>query len=213
MVGSRAVTATVAVAVILVVAAFGGVYYLRTRTSGVSPPQGAPLTQTAVGACHVEPCSVLASTSIGGTSIELWADAGGRSGRMKFGDVLYESTITGRGAVLAAGSLRCVSGTISACMVRSSLASGEGTVAEVFVGRSGEWEPTDQPYFSDAGYLSLTDVNNDNTPEVVAVQKGYYAQVFQLNGTEMGCTRPVARTTQLPGWPTVKPPIAQLQPC
>lgn len=210
--GSRAVIATVAVAVILTAAAFGGIYYLRTKALGLSAPQVAA-TSTPVGPCHVEPCTVLASALIGNSKIELWSDAGGRSGRVKIGDLLYESTITGRGAVLTSGSLQCVAGTLSACLVHGRITGGE--IGEVIVSRSGNWEPADQPYFSDAEYLALTDVNNDNTPEVVVVQKGFYAQVFQLNGTEMGCTRRVARLNQLPGWPTVKPPTAQLhaEPC
>ena len=207
--GSRAVIATVAVAVILTAAAFGGVYYLRTKTSGQPAPQVTP-TPTVVGPCHVEPCTVLASASVGKSRIELWGDAGGRSGRVKIDDLLYESTITGRGAVLTSGSLQCVAGTFSACLVHGEITGGR--IGEVIVSRSGNWEAADQPYFSDAGYLALTDVNSDNTPEVVVVQKGFYAQVFQLNGTEMGCTRRFTRMNQLPGWPTVKPPAAQLHP-
>ncbi|TCO65599.1 hypothetical protein [Actinocrispum wychmicini] len=213
---SRSAIVTIVVAVVVVLAAIGGAYVLRTKSasSASSPPNTPQPPPSAASVCHAEPCSVVATAAIGTTRIDLYAEAGGHSGRLKIGDeVVIDVTITDRGAALTGNSLQCVPGSLQACLVRGEDPAG-GTVGEVMVGRSGKWQTTETPYYSDAGYLALADINNDTTAEVIVAQKGYYAQVFTLDGTDKGCTRPVNRLNLLPGWPTVKPSPAQLhEPC
>jgi hypothetical protein len=207
------VIVTAVVALLVVAGALGGAAYLRVKSEAQSiPTPTAPPPATAT-ACHTEPCHVLASASVGSTQIDLVADGGDHSGRLRIGgDLFIESTITDRGAVLTGNSLQCVAGPTSACLIRGDLTPG-GTLGEVVVGRSGKWQLTAQPYLSNAGYLALTDVTGEGTPEVIVAQRGFYVQVFPLDGSNPTCTKPVAKLNQLPGWPTVKPPTAQLKPC
>src|SRR5262249_52184081 len=126
--------------------------------------------------------------------------------------LLLESAVASRGAKLSASSLQCVPGSRSVCLVHGPIPGGE--FGEVIVGRSGKWDATDKLYFSDAGYMALADIDGDNTADVVTAQQGFFAQVFAVNGTELGCTKTVAKLAQLPGWPTIKPTKAQLHdPC
>ncbi|WP_130347058.1 hypothetical protein [Herbihabitans rhizosphaerae] len=210
--------------------AMAGAAALRARSadSGTPPVADAPPSVPVEGdnGCRVEPCQTLTTVPVPGGSVELIADNGGRSGRLKINgsssSSLVEITITNRGVVLTNQSLQCLSLSISACLVSGT---GEGgRVGEVVVGRSGSWNGQAQPYFSDADYLGLTDVRGDGTPDVVTVQHDcgtrsrctgapVFAQVYGLDGQELGCTRTFTRLTQLPGWPSVKPTPVQLKPC
>ncbi|MET0238200.1 MAG: hypothetical protein ABW224_26400 [Kibdelosporangium sp.] len=205
----------VLVSVVVAAGAVGGSWYLRIKreaaaalpaTSTSAPPQ-APET------CLIAPCSVMVSTTLGSTKVELIADADGQSGRLRIGDDrLIEAKVTARGAVLTPKSLYCVVGSMSACMIRGE-ADGT-TYGEVVVGRSDKWNATAPVYVSSGGYLALANVLGDGAPEVVAVQRGYFAQVFTLDGVEIGCTTVVTRPDRLPGWPTVHPVDNQLRkPC
>lgn len=155
----------------------------------------------------------MVATVMGSTKIELIADAGDQSGRLRIGeDRLIESTITTRGAKLTVKSLQCTVGTLSACMIRGEVDGN--IIGEVVVGRSGKWNATAPRYIATGGYLSLANVLGDGAPEVVAVQRGYFAQVFTLDGNEVGCTAIVTKPDKLPGWPTVHPAESQLRkPC
>lgn len=213
---SRSAMVTIVVAVVVAVASLVGAYILRTKaaSSGAPSSPSSPPPASPASLCHIEPCQIVGSSGIGNTKIDLYADAGGHSGRLKIGDdLVIEVTITNRGATLNGTSLQCVPGSMQACLVRGDDAAG-GTAGDIVVGRSGKWEITDTPYYSDAGYLALTDINNDTTAEVIVAQKGYYVQVFGLDGTDRGCTKPVSKLNLLPGWPTVKPLPSQLHtPC
>lgn len=157
---------------------------------------------------------MLATADVASTRIELVADAGGKSGRLRIGgNRLIESTITERGVVLTPDSLQCVSASLSACIVRGASHPGAGVVGEIVVGRSGKWNAAGRGYLSSAGYLALVDVNSHGAPEIVAVQQGYYAQVFEMDSTVLGCTKSYSKLDQLPGWPTVKPDRKDLKPC
>jgi hypothetical protein len=204
------------VSLLVATGAVGASAYLRikqdaaaepTPTSAPAPPPTGPVT------CHVEPCSVMVATVMGSTKIELIADAGDQSGRLRIGeDRLIESTITTRGAKLTVKSLQCTVGTLSACMIRGEVDGN--IIGEVVVGRSGKWNATAPRYIATGGYLSLANVLGDGAPEVVAVQRGYFAQVFTLDGNEVGCTAIVTKPDKLPGWPTVHPAESQLRkPC
>jgi hypothetical protein len=131
-------------------------------------------------------------------------------------DLLFEVSVIELGAVLTDKSLFCATGaSTSACLIKGDVPGGS-TVGEVVVGKGDKWSMIDKTFGSDAHYLSLIDVNGggEGKPDVVAVLPGYYVQVFQLDGTEIGCTRtPVPDQRQLPGWPNIKPPTATLKPC
>lgn len=166
--------------------------------------------------CRVEPCKVVAAATLADTRIELVVDAGGQGARLKIGaDRVVESRLPGRGAVLGEKSLKCVVATLSACLIKGSLADGpdSGTVGEVVVSRSGKWNATSPIYFTTTEYQSLVNVNGDAAPELVAVQRGYFVQVFTLEGADLGCTPTVPKLDRLPGWPDVKPDQHLLKPC
>jgi hypothetical protein len=193
----------------------GASAYLRiTQDVVAEPTTSSPVPPQAPVTCHVEPCSVMVATAMGSTKIELIADSGGQSGRLRIGDDrLVESTITNRGALLTPKSLHCTIGTLSACMIRGEV-DGNSIVGEVVVGRSGKWNAAGPRYIATGGYLSLVNVVGDDAPEVVAVQRGYFAQVFTLDGNEVGCTPIVTKPEKLPGWPVVHPAEPQLRkPC
>jgi len=179
--------------------------------------------------CLVEPCQVLANVPIGGTVVELVADAGGRSGRLRIGGAgssdVIEATITDRGATLTGDSLQCFSGTLAACVLRGTV-SGGATEGQVVVGRSGKWNALQTAFVSDAGYLALADLTPDVGPEVVAVQHRcdrattadcsgtrVYAEVYSVSSVLLGCTRNYTRLDSMPGFPNVDLSDATLQTC
>jgi hypothetical protein len=205
------VVLTVLLSLLVAGGAIGVAAYLRVPAD--SAPAPSPPAQPTSAGCRIEPCEVVATTKVADTTIDLLADAGRKSARLKIGpDRLVESTIAELGATLNPESLQCEAGRLSACMVRG--AYNGGTVGEVVVGRSGKWSPAERRYYSSAGYLTVTDINKDGEPEVVAVQAGFHVQVFSIDGADLGCTRQVSRREQLPGWPTVKPATKDLaKPC
>ena len=105
--------------------------------------------------------------------------------------------------------------------------SSDGSVSEVFVDRAGDWERTQDPYYASGGYVALYQAPDGSPVEIVAVQNQcpeddapsacaktqLFAEVFSLTGDEVGCTHPVSRETELPGWPSVTPSSEQLHPC
>jgi hypothetical protein len=210
---SRSVIVTIVLAVLVAGGAVGGAVYLRSKRAPVEPapsPEPPPVISTW---CRTEPCSVLAETTVGTTKVELIADAGAKSGRLRInGDRLVEATITDRGATLTGKSLQCLDGTDIACLIKGERDSG-GWLGEVVTGRADTWKLLERSYQSDAGHLSLAEVTGDGVQEVVAVQKGFFAKVFLLDGSELGCTKTVTKIEQLPGWPAPKPAKTQLKVC
>ncbi|MFC0109968.1 hypothetical protein [Kibdelosporangium aridum] len=212
----RSVTVTALLSLLVAAGAVGTSAYLRMKSdeaaiaaTPTSTPPPAPSSEW----CRHEPCSVVDTATLGSTKIELIVDSGGQGARLKVGDDrVFESRLPGRGATLGPDSLDCVASTLSACLVKGDLDTG--MVGEVVVGRSGKWNLMTPTYFSSADYLKLTHILGDLAPEVVTVQRGFFAQVFTLEGVDLGCTANT-RQDRLPGWPTeVKPSQAQLQrPC
>lgn len=206
---------TVLLSLLVTVGAVGTAAYLRNRADAAA--QTPPPTQSALPStpgCRVEPCQVLATADVASTRIELVADAGGKSGRLRIGGTrLVESTITERGAVLTEDSLQCVAAIPAACIVRGVAHPGAGVVGEIVIGRSGKWSLAGRGYASSAGHLTLVDINGHGAPEIIAVQVGFYAQVFAMDSTVMGCTKSYSKIEQLPGWPAVKPDRRELKPC
>jgi hypothetical protein len=189
-------------------------------TSADTGPSTPPVTTSGVGVdgCAVEPCEVLSTISIGGTNVELVADNGYRSGRLRIGGAgssdVIEVTITERGATLGKDSLQCVSGTLAACLIRGQ--APQGVVGQVVVGRSTKWNQLSLPFESDAGYLALADVLPDTGAEVLVAQHRcdrtttpdcsatpVYVRVYNLRSEDRGCTRNYSKLENLPDWPQV----------
>jgi len=231
----RSVIVAVVVSALVAAGALVASAALRTRASGSAtgaPTSEKPSSTSPVGVsgCLVEPCQVLGRATVGGTSIELVADKGGVSGRLRVGGPtsgqVIETTITDMGVKLTADSLQCVSGGPSACLITGSR-DGEAEVdGQVVVGRSDSWSALERPFVSDAGYLALSNVDGDSTPEVLAAQHDCQArdpascsgqlihvQVFALTGSVMGCSRSYSRLEKLPEYPVVHLTKAQLIPC
>jgi hypothetical protein len=228
----RSLIVTVVVAAVVAASALAGAAIVRSRATGqAAPGTGAnpPATST-VGpqGCLIEPCQVLATTSVGGTAVELVADAGAASGRLRVGGPtsgqVIETTITETGVILTTDSLQCIAGGPAACLIKGR--HGGGLAGEVVVGRSDSWSALQKPFVSDAGYLALANVDGDAEPEVLAAQhdcanvdpaacagRPVFVQVFALNGTAQGCTRGYPKVDRLPGYPTVEVTSAQLTPC
>jgi hypothetical protein len=227
----RAVIVAIVLSVLVAAGALGGAAVLRWRAAhpAAAPvTSGKPPASSGVGpsGCLREPCQVLASTTVGGTSVELVADAGGTSGRLRVGGLnsgsVIEATITEMGVTLAADSLQCLPGGPAACLIRGR--HDGGIAGQVVVGRSDSWSALEQRYVSNAGYLALVNLDGDVVPEILAAQhdcsaavdcasRPVFAQVFALTGQVLGCTRNYPKLDRLPGSPGVPLTKAQLTQC
>jgi hypothetical protein len=224
------ITAAV-LAVLVAGGALVGARIVGERRDAAPPASSRSAQPTSVGirGCRVEPCKVLASAAVAGTTVELVADAGARSGRLRIGGpssgTVIETTVTELGVTLTRSSLVCVARALSACLVRGEYEGG--TAGQVVVGRSGNWSSLAKPFVSDAGYLALAEVTGRlSGPEVVAVQHAcdrtsdagcpdapVFAQVFATTGVEVRCTGFYPDLSALPGYPAVKLTDLDLSPC
>lgn len=229
----RSVLVTALVAVLVTVAAMGSVLVLRVRAdrsaaaavgdSAVSNVM--PSTQ-----CGNGPCQVLSALDVKGTRVELLADGDGGNGRFRVGggasQLEVETAITALGVRLNQDSLRCVAATTAACVVRGPHSGG--MAAEVLVARADTWRASESSYFSDAGAVVLGNVLGDDSPEVIVVRHDctanqsssgrcpsapVLAEVFDLAGQQLGCTRRYTSPGQLRGWPEVRLVQADLRHC
>lgn len=191
----------------------------RDATAGAATDTTPPTTSgVGVDGCAVDPCTVLASVPVGGNRVELVADRGNTSGRLRIGGAgsseVIEITITDMGAVLGGDSLQCVPGTLVSCLVKGTY--GQGVIGQVVVGRERKWSSLAKPFQSDAGYLALADVFADTGAEVLAAQHRcdrattpdcsgtpVYVRVYSLRSEDKGCTRSYDGLESLPGWPVV----------
>ncbi|MFC4853468.1 hypothetical protein [Actinophytocola glycyrrhizae] len=226
-----AVVVTVMVCALVTLGALVTAGVLRHERASTADPVATttvPPTTSGVGAdgCLTRPCVVVGPVPIGGTTVQLVADAGGRSGRVQIGgggasDVI-EVTITKLGAVLGPDSLQCSGGTQSACVVRGD--TPDGMLGQIVVGRSGEWASLEKPFASDAGFVAVQDVTGRQSgPEVLVAQHRcdrpdcagtpVYVQVFTLRSDSLGCTRDYARLDSIPDWPVVDLTEATLRDC
>jgi hypothetical protein len=213
-----------AVSALVVAGALATAAVLRAERAGAPDPSAStsaqvpPSSGVGVDGCLVAPCTVLGSVPVGNTTVELVADAGGQSGRLRIGgagaDDVIEVTITEMGAKLTADSLQCVPDSLAACVVRGGVP--EGIAGQVVVGRSGEWSELAKPFVSDAGYLAIAEVMPDVGPEVVAAQHRcdrtvtadcsntrVFMQVYSSRSVLLGCTRDYARLESFPGYPAI----------
>ncbi|MEU4745052.1 hypothetical protein AB0G02_31970 [Actinosynnema sp. NPDC023658] len=174
--------------------------------------------------CGATACRSVVKQEVGVDSVELVVGEG--AGRIRTsgasGPNIFELTIASSGARIDAGSLQCVDGEVSVCLVRGEV--GGEALGEVLVRRSGAWSRAQRPYVSSGAYLALQDVDKDAVVDVVAVQRACragsecslrFAQVFSLagGGGELGCTPVVEGVESLPGWPTVTPDPSDLRQC
>lgn len=226
----RSVLVTVVLALLVAAGALGGAGVIRWRAaqSAATPAtsQKPPATPAVgVSGCAVEPCRVLATSTVGGTAVELVADAGERSGRLRVGGPtsgsVIEATITDMGVTLTPDSLQCIAGGPMACLIRGE--HDGGIAGQVAVGRSDKWSALETTFVSDAGYLALANINGDSAPEVLAAQFAdcprtgggcpVHLQVFALAGKVLGCTKTYPKLDKLPGIGGVRLTEAALTPC
>ncbi len=225
---------TAVVCALVALGALATAAVVRHERSAASRPTETTTPQTTTSGpgadgCLADPCRVLGPVPIGGTTVQLVADAGGRSGRLQIGgggasDVI-EVTITKLGAVLGPDALQCVGGTLSACVVRGTAA--DGVLGQVVVGRSAKWASLEKPFASDAGFVAVQDVTGAQSgPEVLVAQHRcdrattadcadteVYVQVFTMRSEVLGCTRDYARLESMPGWPAPDLSEAAINPC
>ncbi|HKN55674.1 MAG TPA: hypothetical protein VJX66_24470 [Amycolatopsis sp.] len=221
-------------AVLAAVVTIGALVFVFVARPHPAPPAGsagepAAVPPSATTTCGSEPCRQLAAMTVGGQPVVLLADASGGSGRLRFGPepgTVFELTIGELGARLDANSLRCIDGSTAACLVRGQVDGG--AYGEVLAGRGGLWHDPGKPYFADAGTLTLGDVNADGVPDVIVVRHEcpgaesgtpkceaapVLAQVYDLGGETLGCTRKVTSPSDLRGWPEVRLTRADLRSC
>lgn len=228
----RAVVVTAIVAALVTAGALVSVYILRIqRGATVDEIAATPTTTTttdSAATCGTRPCEVLTSVPVGGTTVELLADASGLQGRLRVlgpgSTTVLETALAGMGVKLTQRSLSCRKGRTSVCLVSGG--HDGGMAGEVFVAHRNDWQPADLSYFSSVGYLDLIQVSGDSSAEIAVAQQPrcgasaaecaglpIIVEVFQLDGSTVGCTPEYAALTQLPGWPDVELTDAQLQPC
>jgi len=226
-----AVVITIAVSALVAAGALAASAALRNRDRANAAADTVTTTSTRAGVgvdgCLKAPCTVLADIPVGGTRVQLVADRGGGSARLRIGGAgaskVIEATITSMGATLGPDSLQCVAGTLSACLLRGN--SAEGVVGQVVAGRSGSWSELPQPFLSDAGYMALADVTKDVGPQILVAQHcdrqttqdcsttSVYVRVYNLSNDVLGCTGNYRRLESLPGWPVVTLKEENLQDC
>jgi hypothetical protein len=218
------VIVTVVLAVLVAAGALGaaGVIRWRAAHAASTPTTSTKPPPTGVFECQIEPCHSLVKTTVGGTQVELWADDGAHSGRLRVGGTtagsgsVIEATITDQGVVLTPDSLQCVAGGPAACLIKGE--HDGGVAGQVVVGRSDKWSLTEGTYISDAGYLVLSNINGDSAPEILAAQhsgSAFFMQVFSIAGTMLGCTKDYPKLDKLPGYGNNNPKLTEalLAPC
>ncbi|MBB3661954.1 MULTISPECIES: hypothetical protein [Prauserella salsuginis group] len=225
----RPVLLTVALAAVVVVASLVAAVLLRPgdeheAADGLSMP-----TPTAADGCGGGPCRVVASASVNGMTVELLAAERGSAGRLRAGGPasasVAEVAIGTMGVPLNQDSLRCKESATPVCLVRGP--HDGGMVGELHVWQGDSWRSDQRPYFSDAGSVTLDDVDGDAVPEVVVVshdcsdvdsvaacrEAPVLAEVFDLSGGTVGCTGTYGSPGSLRGWPEVDVESYELMAC
>ncbi|HEY3467927.1 MAG TPA: hypothetical protein VGL47_22550 [Amycolatopsis sp.] len=229
----RSALLTAVLAAVVTIGAIGAVFLLRPRpepSSGVSEPAAGPVAP--VVTCGDGPCRPLAESMVDGTPVVLLTDPTGGSARLRVGPepgTVFELAIAQLGVRLDRNSLRCVDGAAPTCLVRGDVGD-DGTAAygELLVGSGGVWRDPLKPYYSDAGTLSLYDVTADGRPDVIVVRHDcadaasgspqceaapVLAEVYDLTGKPVGCTRRFTAPSDLRGWPDIRLTRADLRAC
>jgi|GEM_PF-2904222 len=220
---------TVMLCVLVIIAALALAWWQRSsgadsgsrRDSSGSPSATAPR-------CGPSTCDVIDTVHAGDATVELLRSTEGKVGKLRVrrGDdeQLVDVAITRRGVPLQRGGLRCVAGATSACLVTGP--HSNGVVGEVFVSHGGNWSSVGDPYFSNAGEITLDTVVRES-PDVVVVEHDCgpdteleacqevpgRAKVYGLDGTVHGCTQSYPWPARIPGWPEIDLEGADLLPC
>ncbi|GGM66053.1 hypothetical protein GCM10012275_40790 [Longimycelium tulufanense] len=230
---SRSVVVTMWLAAIVATAALVTAAALRAEPAGtasdasVAPSaQGTPVPPNAPMKCGGDPCERLASATVADEEVELLVGTDGRSGRVRIagrsGANVFETGLPESGVRLTADSLRCADLGRPACLVRGPDVSGV-LVGEVYArDDDGAWFRR-ATIHSDAGYLELGQVDGAEGVRVIALQRScgdespscrrVVAQVVDVNGEDISCTRAFESREQLPGWPNPKLRPDQLEEC
>lgn len=219
------VLVTVVAACVVTVAAMLTAVLLRP-----GPPAPAGKGAHDRSGCGTDPCRVLVSTEVNGMPVELLADREGRAGRLRAGGPASGTTvgiaITTMGARLNQNSLRCAQTATPVCLVRGFRPGG--MAGEVHIWRGDRWFPAGRPYLSDVGSIVLDDITSDGVPEIIVVRhrcgdgnagaatcrdNPVLAEVTDLTGKRVGCTRDHASPGDLRGWPEVQVSSDELVTC
>lgn len=221
---------TVALAAVVVVGSLVAAVLLRPGDDDHEAVDGLSMpTATAGDGCAGGPCRVVASASVNGMTVELLAAERGSAGRLRAGGPasasVAEVAIGTMGVPLNQDSLRCEESATPVCLVRGP--HDGGMVGELHVWQGDSWRSDQRPYFSDAGSVTLDDVDGDDVPEVVVVshdcsdvdsvaacrQAPVLAEVFDLSGGTVGCTGTYGSPGSLRGWPEVDVESYELMAC
>lgn len=223
---------------VVLAGALTGALLVRQHNVRAAPPVRPPSGAVSV-TCADGRCQLLASNTAGESVVQLYADARGTDGRLKFvgagGSSVFDTDISQAGVRLDGSSLSCVSGTVPACLVSGEYPdTGDraGELAEVFVQRGGYWQlpAAAVPMYSGAAAFTLVAAGEDGDPMVIGVENDcggttvedhaghcerpfLVVQVFAVDGTSQGCTRPATSLTLLPGKGTQPPPSYDLHEC
>ncbi|WP_370946675.1 hypothetical protein AB5J62_03720 [Amycolatopsis sp. cg5] len=232
----RSVLVTAAVAMVVVVGTLVAVVALRPRADQAEEPASPGPGPTISGAvdptvCGSSPCQAIATQEVNGEKVTLLASADSTVARLDVGappsSATVDLTITEQGVKLSQDSLRCLGGTVAACLVRGPVTGGQ--VGEVVANRGSSWEIASQAYLSDANYIGLADVAGTEAPEVTVVRHDcpttaqdtpkcaaapVVAEVFDLGGRSIGCTkRKYTSPSQMRGYPTIRLSTSDLGSC
>jgi uncharacterized membrane protein len=226
----RSVLVTVLVALVVVIGALAVVVALRPGPDAPATAAPAITTPRSLPACGKAPCRTLKSLNIHGTTVALLDDGQGGSGLVAVGadaSTLEEVTVTALGAKLGPDSLTCLDGSTAACLVQGGQSTGT-VIAELLTSDGDSWRTSERQFLSDASYIGLDDVTGDNVPEVVLVRHEcpdstsgtprcaaapVLAEIFDLAGDTLGCTRKYTSPSQLHGWPVIRLSKSDIRAC
>lgn len=220
----RSVRITVLVAALVAVVALGAVLLMRVQADRAEADRSVPEGQVAVDAaarCGDQPCEVLTSLPVHGETVELLTDVQGKHGKLRiFGggtSTVIETAFGPLGVRLDQSSLACVAASTSACLVFGE--ERDGVAGQLVINRGEGWRAVEEPYFSDAGYVGLAQVSDDDAAELLVLKcvrecaAGVLVEVYALDGSGTGCTVTYGSKDQVPGWPDVKVAEDDLRPC
>ncbi|GAA1975483.1 hypothetical protein GCM10009754_58670 [Amycolatopsis minnesotensis] len=211
---------TAALAALVTAGTLTGVAVLRHQSEAPST-LGAPAAAVPSGVtqCGAGSCQVVASQQVDGKTADLLADSNGDNGKLRVGGpgspIVVETSTSNPRPRLNGESLSCVTASVSACLVRGP--SQDWLIGQVVVSSGDNWRPAEASYLSDAGAITLHNVLGDDAPELIVAKKApcaspaacrsapVYAQVYDLTGTSLGCTRQHQAASALRGWPDIAP--------
>lgn len=211
---------TVAACVLLILGALALAWWHRSESAEFAQQRSSTSRHSSDDArCGTASCDVIDTAEAGAAKVELLSSPKGKVGKLRItgeGDTqVVDVSITRLGVPLRDDALVCSSGDSRACLVTGPHASG--IVGEVFVARGGSWDSVAEPYFSNAGEITLDEVVDGQSPSVVVVKHDcgsdtdldacqeapVLAKVYGLGGKVQGCTQDYPWPARIPGWPEI----------